>query len=67
VFTAPIEGIQKDFMELGQTGFTDYEQSPPHQRTHAAEHNAKLINYRGRYRRFRHAALYPRPHVRSSA
>ena len=45
MFAAPIEGILKDFMEFGETGFADHEQSPPpHQRTHAAEHYAKLID-----------------------
>ncbi len=37
------------------TGCADHEQSPPYQRTDAAEHYAKLINRNGRYRRFRHA------------
>jgi hypothetical protein len=30
-------------MEFRETGSADHEQSPPHQRTHAAEHYAKLI------------------------
>ena len=42
-------------MEFGDTGCADHEHSPPHQRTHAAEHYAKLIDRNGRYRRFRHA------------
>jgi hypothetical protein len=37
----------KDAMEFGETGLAGYEQSPPHQRTHAAEHYAKLIDCRG--------------------
>ena len=37
------------------TGCADHEQSPPYQRTDAAEYYAKLINRNGRYRRFRHA------------
>ena len=55
MFAAPAEGTLKDFMEFGDTGFADHEQAPPHQRTHATEHYAKLINRNGRYRRFRHA------------
>jgi hypothetical protein len=55
MFTTPAEGILKDFVEFGDTGCADQEQSPPYQRTHAAEHYAKLINPNGRYRRFRHA------------
>src|SRR5580692_5857504 len=55
MFAAPAEGTLRDFMEFGDTGCADHEQSPPHQRTHAAEHYAKLINRNGRYRMFRHA------------
>jgi hypothetical protein len=55
MFATPAECILKDFVEFGETGCADHEQSPPHQRTHAAEHYAKLINRNGRYRRFRHA------------
>src|SRR5271165_3976450 len=55
MFATPAERILKDFVEFGDTGCADHEQSPPHQRTHAAEHYAKLINRNGRYRRFRHA------------
>ena len=33
----------------------DHDQPPPHQRTHAAERYAKLIDRNGRFRRFRHA------------
>src|SRR5271157_5539620 len=55
MFAAPAEGTLKDFMEFGDTGCADHEQSPPHQRTHAAEHYAKLIDRNGRYRRFTHA------------
>src|SRR5260370_37077274 len=55
MFATPAECILKDFVEFGDTGCADHQQSPPHQRTHAAEHYAKLINRNGRYRRFRHA------------
>jgi C4-dicarboxylate-specific signal transduction histidine kinase len=55
MFATPAECILKDFVEFGDTGCADHEQSPPYQRTHAAEHYAKLINRNGRYRRFRHA------------
>ena len=44
MFAAPREAILKDFMEFSDTGFADHEQSPPHQRTHAAEPYAKLID-----------------------
>src|SRR5260221_4009690 len=44
MFAAPSEGILKDFTEFSDTGFADHAQSPPHQRTHAAEHYAKLID-----------------------
>ena len=47
MFTTPAECILKDFVEFGDTGCADHEQSPPHQRTHAAEHYAKLINRNG--------------------
>src|SRR4030081_416557 len=50
--------------EFGDTGCADHEQSPPHQRTHAAEHYAKLINRSGRYRRFRHAKQLTQAHTR---
>src|SRR5271166_3705534 len=63
MFAAPAEGTLKDFMEFGDTGCADHEQSPPHQRTHAAEHYAKLINRNGRYGRFRHASSLPEPHT----
>ena len=55
MFATPAECILKDFVEFGDTGCAENEQPPPHQRTHAAEHYAKLINRNGRYRRFRHA------------
>ena len=55
MFTTPAERIPKDFVEFGDTGCADHEQSPPYQRTDAAEHYAKLINRNGPYRRFRHA------------
>ena len=47
MLAAPGEGTLKDLMEFGDTGCADHEQSPPHQRTHAAEHYAKLINRNG--------------------
>jgi hypothetical protein len=43
VFVAPSEGTLKDCMEFGEAGVAGEEQSPPHQRAHAAEHDAKLI------------------------
>jgi hypothetical protein len=43
VFAAPIEASLKDFMEFGETGFADHEQSSPNQRTHAAEKDTKLV------------------------
>ena len=43
MFATPAGCILKDFVEFGDTGCADHEQSPPHQRTHAAEHYAKLI------------------------
>jgi hypothetical protein len=55
MFATPAEGILKDFVEFGDTGCVDHKQPPPHQRTHAEEHYAKLINRNKRYRRFRHA------------
>src|SRR5208337_781802 len=61
MFVAPAEGTLKGFMEFGDTGCADHEQSPPHQRTHAAEHYAKLIDRNRRYRRFRHASSLPKP------
>src|SRR5689334_8171577 len=61
VLVAPTEGKRKDCMEFGERGFTAYEQAPLHQRAHAAEHDAKLINCRGRCGRFRHAGMLPKP------
>jgi hypothetical protein len=55
MFATPAECILKDFVEFGDAGWADHEHSPPHQRTHAAEHYAKLIDRNGRYRRFGHA------------
>src|SRR5271165_5769483 len=65
MFAAPAEGTLKDFMEFAETGFADHEQSPPNQRTHAAEHYAELINRNRRYGRFRHASSLPKPHTYS--
>src|SRR4029077_13826433 len=48
-------------MEFGETGFADHEQSSPHQRTHAAEKDTKLIDRNGRYGRFSHAGILPKP------
>src|SRR5690349_23163984 len=59
VVVAPTEGMLKDCMEFGQAGVAGDEQSPPHQRADAAQHDAKLINRTGRYGRFRHAASLP--------
>ena len=61
VVVTPTEIMLKDLMEFGQTGVAGHEQSPPHQRAHAAEHDAKLINRKGRYGRFRHAGTLPKP------
>jgi hypothetical protein len=61
MFTTPAERILKDFVEFGDTGCADHEQSPPYQRTDAAEHYAKLINRNGRYRSFRHVDSLPNP------
>jgi hypothetical protein len=61
VFAAPIEGSLKDFTEFGETGFADNEQSSPHQRTHAAEKDTKLIDRNGRYGRVSHAGILPKP------
>jgi hypothetical protein len=36
-------------MEFGEAGFIEHEQSPPHQRTDAAEHYTKLIDRSGQY------------------
>src|ERR1700738_4348459 len=66
MFAAPAEGILKDFMEFAETGCADHEQAPPHQRTHATEHYAKLINRNRRYGRFRHASSLPKPTRTSS-
>jgi len=66
VCATPIEGILKDFMEFGETGLADHEQSTPHQRAHAAERDAQLINRNGRSRRFSHASILPKTYrVRS--
>ena len=61
MFAAPIESSLKDAMEFGETSFVEHEQSPPNQRTDAAEHYAKLIDLSGRYGRFRHADSLPKP------
>ena len=45
---APTEGTLKDFMEFAETGFADHEQAPPHQRTHSAEKDTKLVDRNGR-------------------
>jgi len=63
VFAAPSEGSLKDFMKFGETGFADHEQTPPNQRTHSAEHYAKLIHRKGRYGRFRHVGSLPKTHL----
>jgi hypothetical protein len=55
MFATPAECILKNFVEFGDAVCADHEHSPPHQRTHAAEHYAKLIDRNGRYRRFRPA------------
>ena len=47
MFAAPVEGTLKNFMEFGDSGVARHEQTPPHQRTHAAKHDAKLIDRDG--------------------
>jgi hypothetical protein len=47
MFAAPIEGTLKNFVEFGDTGVARHEQTPPHQRTHAAKHDAKLVDRDG--------------------
>ena len=47
VVVAPSEGMLQDLMKLGEAGVAGHEQSPPHQRAHAAERDAKLINRQG--------------------
>jgi hypothetical protein len=63
VVVAPSEGALKDCMEFGQAGVAGHEQTPPHQRAHAAEHDAKLINRKGQSGRFSHAGTLPNPPV----
>jgi hypothetical protein len=60
MFAAPSEGTLKDLMEFGQTGVVGHEQSPPHQRAHATEHDAQLVGRKGRYGRFSHASTLPK-------
>jgi hypothetical protein len=48
-------------MEFGETGFADHEQASPHQRTHAAEKDTKLIDRNVRYGRVSHAGILPKP------
>ena len=67
MFAAPIEGILKNFMEFAETSFAGHEQAPPHQRTHSAVHDAKLIDRKGRYGRFRHVNAYPNPFLSHSS
>jgi hypothetical protein len=47
MFAAPIEGTLKNFVEFGDTGVARHEQTPPHQRTYAAKHDAKLVDRDG--------------------
>ena len=61
MFAAPIEGSLNDLVEFGETSFAGHEQTPPHQRTDAAEYYAKLIDPSGPYGRFRHAPSLPKP------
>jgi hypothetical protein len=65
VFAAPIEGSPKDFMEFGETGFADHEQSSPHQRTHAAEKDTKLMIAMDDAEGSAMRAFYPSPQVQS--
>jgi len=48
MFAAPIEVSLKDLVEFGETSFAGHEESPPHQRTDAAGHYAKLKDRSGR-------------------
>jgi hypothetical protein len=64
VFWAPIEGTLKDFMEFGETGFADYEHSPPHQRTHAIEYDKVDKSQGGDTQGSGVLASYPSPCVR---
>jgi len=36
-----------NFVEFGDSGVACHEQTPPHQRTHAAKHDAKLVDRDG--------------------
>ncbi len=47
MFTAPIEGTLKNFVEFGDSGVACHEQTPPYQRTHATKHDAKLVDRDG--------------------
>jgi hypothetical protein len=61
VVVAPSEGTLKNLMEFGETDVVGHEQSSPHQRAHVPEHDAKLINRKGRYGRFSHAGTLLKP------
>jgi hypothetical protein len=47
MFVAPIEGTLKNFVEFGHSGVACHEQTPRYQRTHAAKHDAKLVDRDG--------------------
>jgi len=66
MFAAPAEGTLRNFMEFGDTDVACHERAPPNQRTHSAEHCAKLIHRKGRYGRFRHVGSLPKTHLTAS-
>jgi hypothetical protein len=45
VFTAPGEGQQKDFMELGEASLAADQEVPPNQRAHISKHHSELIKF----------------------
>ena len=61
MFAAPIESSPEGYNGVRRDCFVEHEQSPPNQRTDAAEHYTKLIDRSGRYGRFRHANSLPKP------
>jgi hypothetical protein len=46
VFVAPVESDLESVMEFGEARFAGDQQAAPDQRTHAAEHDPKLIDLR---------------------
>jgi len=45
MLTAPGEGPQKKFMELGEAGFAADQEAPPNQRAHIPKHHYELIKF----------------------